>query len=295
DIGSDSDKVDIIKTKVFSGVYSGSQTKIYLHELHVQRGMNWKIVCGVCKESISDLDGFYILKSDINTKKIIIYAKFVDKNISNDSKCIIYRPNTGKCNKKMKLDAMKRNYVKIDNEKAKTYWEWFYEASSIQCIHKFRKGACRQLKMGMKCENGMRFRTYNVLSGSVLSVWKTIEKSLFRMNYDAKIQIVRLVTTSDKRVVGCLIPNSVLNVLETMLEEESKSTKILALQREIKSEEKTQIVPKSSRDEESPLKINKNKKKFMRSSSEASDCESDENSESDDDSDILSISSMNDE
>ncbi len=41
-----------------------------------------------------------------------------------------------------------------------------------------RKGNCKNVTMGMQCEVGLRRKTYNVLAGSVLSVWTQVEQVL---------------------------------------------------------------------------------------------------------------------
>lgn len=47
----------------------------------------------------------------------------------------------------------------------------------------------------MDCEVGLRRRSYNVLSGSVLSVWSRVESILAtRSAHNTKMQVVRLRT-----------------------------------------------------------------------------------------------------
>ena len=45
-------------------------------------------------------------------------------------------------------------------------------------FHFYRKGNCKNVTMGLQCEVGLRKKTYNVLTGSVLSVWHEIESIL---------------------------------------------------------------------------------------------------------------------
>lgn len=50
---------------------------------------------------------------------------------------------------------------------------------------------------------GLRRRTYNVLSGSVLSVWSRIENVLLaRTGSHHKMQVVRLKTAEGLKIVG---------------------------------------------------------------------------------------------
>lgn len=52
----------------------------------------------------------------------------------------------------------------------------------------YRFGKCRQKTMGVDCQFGLRQRTYNVLSGSVLSVWTKVE-SVLSANLGGKMQV----------------------------------------------------------------------------------------------------------
>ena len=36
-------------------------------------------------------------------------------------------------------------------------------------------GNCKNVSLGLECEVGLRLKTYNVLTGSVLSVWTSVE------------------------------------------------------------------------------------------------------------------------
>ena len=103
-----------------------------------------------------------------------------------------------------------------------------------------------------RCEIGLRRKTYNVLAGSVLSVWSQVEavlthdgnrkgtnsrmqvsqtlkltcflKGLRRLSITTYIltQVVRLKLESNKRIVGTLIPNSAMTALLTALDEGSE-------------------------------------------------------------------------
>jgi hypothetical protein len=56
-------------------------------------------------------------------------------------------------------------------------------------IHRY--GKCRQKTMGIDCQFGLRQRSYNVLSGSVLSVWTKVE-SVLSSNFGGKMQVFSL-------------------------------------------------------------------------------------------------------
>lgn len=70
----------------------------------------------------------------------------------------------------------------------------------------FRRGNCKLVTVGQDCEVGLRRRTYNVLSGSVLSVWSRIENVLLaRTGSHHKMQVVRLKTAEGIKIVGKLL------------------------------------------------------------------------------------------
>ena len=69
------------------------------------------------------------------------------------------------------------------------------------------RGHCKNVTVGLKCEFGMRRRSYHVLSGSVLSVWTEIESvfaSVSQGRRQSKIQVVRLKTTDGSKIVGMI-------------------------------------------------------------------------------------------
>lgn len=60
------------------------------------------------------------------------------------------------------------------------------------------------VSLGQDCEVGLRRRTYNVVSGSVLSVWSRVEGVLASKNgtHNNKMQVIRLRTKDDLKIVG---------------------------------------------------------------------------------------------
>lgn len=66
----------------------------------------------------------------------------------------------------------------------------------------YRKGGCRKAATGQGCEFGLRTRFYWVLCGSVLSVWSKVESVLVSLNSSSRMQIIRLRTEDNQRVVG---------------------------------------------------------------------------------------------
>lgn len=69
----------------------------------------------------------------------------------------------------------------------------------------FRRGNCKNVSLGLDCEVGLRRRTYNVLAGSVLSVWTRVENILqAKTGHQTKMQVVRLRTAEGVKIVGKL-------------------------------------------------------------------------------------------
>lgn len=87
------------------------------------------------------------------------------------------------------------------------YYTWIVELqlNYYYIIILFRRGNCKLVTVGQDCEVGLRRRTYNVLSGSVLSVWSRIENVLLaRTGSHHKMQVVRLKTGEGIKIVGKL-------------------------------------------------------------------------------------------
>lgn len=63
------------------------------------------------------------------------------------------------------------------------------------------------MNAGHDCEVGLRRRTYNVVSGSVLSVWSRVEGVLATKmgTHNNKMQVVRLRIDDGQKIVGELI------------------------------------------------------------------------------------------
>ena len=115
--------------------------------------------------------------------------------------------------------------------------------------------------MGMQCEIGLRKKTYNVLAGSVLSVWNQVEavlthdgnrrgastkmqvgclnflemesvilivifKNILHFTFDS-VQVVRLKLEDNKRIVGTLIPSSAMSSLLTALMDGSEGSETI--------------------------------------------------------------------
>ena len=75
------------------------------------------------------------------------------------------------------------------------------------------------------CEIGLRNRKYHILAGSVLIVWARIENILCSLlgSQQCRLQIIRIKTTSDQKIVGCVLPTTCLKQVENLIQ--SLSTK----------------------------------------------------------------------
>eukprot|EP00094_Tigriopus_californicus_P001238 TCALIF_01199-PA protein Name:"Similar to sno Protein strawberry notch (Drosophila melanogaster)" AED:0.08 eAED:0.09 QI:0/0/0/0.88/1/1/9/0/1282 len=235
DVGvSEEDHVELVRTHSFKQKHATGTAKIELHVLHVERGMSWDAVKEKWEELVGVDEGFYVSHQVRNGKKTAILAVQVEdeKRTSTggkrEKKFLIYRPNTGQQVKQETLTELKKKYKKVGKDEAESHWKAQYQSSVKTCSHAYWKGNCKNMTMGMKCEIGLRRKTYNVLCGSVLSVWTKVEEVLThdgnRRGAASKMQVVRLKLENDKRIVGSLIPNSALTSLLKVLSADSQDS-----------------------------------------------------------------------
>lgn len=97
------------------------------------------------------------------------------------------------------------------------------------CLHRYTNGHCRkedaQDNTKEYCQNGRRFRTYFVLTGSVIAIWPTLEKALSdsrAKQSSSSMQLVRISTDDDQKLVGLLVSSihvrNILSILTKMCE-----------------------------------------------------------------------------
>ena len=110
---------------------------------------------------------------------------------------------------------------KISPTEVKSYWEEQYLKSAAQCTHIFRQAHCNNFR---SCEIGLRTRKFHVLAGSVLNVWSKVETALSTLinQPQFRLQIIRVKTNDDRKIIGCVIPNHCLNQINSLLETMSK-------------------------------------------------------------------------
>ena len=81
------------------------------------------------------------------------------------------------------------------------------EPSSFHILYSYRRGNCKTKSLGMQCEVGLRKKTYNVLAGSVLSVWNQVEAVLThdgnRRGANTKMQV-------SNKISNCLNESNII-------------------------------------------------------------------------------------
>lgn len=229
DVGmTQEDKVELAKTHSFIRKHTTGKAKIELHILQVERGMSWSTATEKYSESaVDENEGFWLSMQVRNNKKTAILAVMDDtskkgKDKKKDNKLFfVYRPNTGQQVKQETLGELKKKYKKVTTEECEEHWQKQFDSSAKTCSHAFWKGNCKNRSVGMECEVGLRRKTYNVLTGSVLSVWTLVESVLTndgqKKGQHAKMQVVRMRLEEGRRIVGTLIPTSAVDQLVKQL------------------------------------------------------------------------------
>lgn len=219
DIGASGEKVINVKLTRFMRKHSTGLAPCELHEVQVERGMSWLEAIQKCSELTDPMEGFYVSKpskskkasavlltisEDVSTKQ---HNTFEPKSSKSSVLCQIYRPNIGLQRRQETLTEFEKKYSMVSNEKAEIPWTEQFIASSNTCSHAYYQGTCRNKTMGIDCDIGLKRRTYFILSGSVLSVWARVEHILTTTN-SSKMQVIRLKTSNNKKIVGILIPKA---------------------------------------------------------------------------------------
>ena len=105
----------------------------------------------------------------------------------------------------------------------KAYWDEQYRKSATECTHVFRQGHCSNMR---NCEIGLRTRRFHVLAGSVLTVWTRVENVLCSLTgySQFRLQIIRVKTSDDQKIIGCVIPTTCLSQINSLLSSMSTKT-----------------------------------------------------------------------
>ncbi|XP_063244312.1 protein strawberry notch-like isoform X2 [Bacillus rossius redtenbacheri] len=236
DLGTTGENVKRVKLYTFVRKHATGVASTQLHIVHVERGLSWEDVLEQSKELTGPAEGFYLSHQVRNSKQTAILAvavesptpsakKETDKKSKKDQLYTIYRPNTGLQMRQETLGELEKKYKKVTEKEAEESWTQQYESSLSTCSHAYWRGNCKNVMLGLDCEVGLRRRTYNVLAGSVLSVWARVENVLAsRTGHNSKMQVVRLRTGEGVKIVGTLIPKSCVDAVRDALSSDSEKT-----------------------------------------------------------------------
>uniref|UniRef100_A0AC35GBX0 Strawberry notch helicase C domain-containing protein n=1 Tax=Panagrolaimus sp. PS1159 TaxID=55785 RepID=A0AC35GBX0_9BILA len=213
DLGSTSDNISRAETRIFCGRLSRTSFEFLLHKIHIDRGMTWKDIQATAALHSNGIFTESIPSSKIAQKSVCFV--YETTSAAETPYIIIVRPNISKTQKPGTLETFLSNHQRVtDMSECKKLWDFQYEKTASQCLHKFSNGNC---KNGNKCEIGQRIRSYYVCSGSVLTAWQAIEKTFerFKRNH---IQIVRIQTNENQKLVGLLVnPGTVDCLIEELV------------------------------------------------------------------------------
>uniref|UniRef100_A0A0A9Y5M8 Protein strawberry notch n=2 Tax=Lygus hesperus TaxID=30085 RepID=A0A0A9Y5M8_LYGHE len=226
DLGTAGENMKRIKVHKFVRKHATGVATSELHIVHVERGMNFSDASDRWSQLTGAKEGFYLSHQIRNGKQTAILAEALDststgkpvKEGKKDQLYTIYRPNTGLQLRQETLGELEKKYKLVAKEEAESHWKEQYDASETVCSHAYWRGNCKSSTLGLDCEVGLRRRTYNVLSGSVLNVWTRIESVLAaKTGHNTKMQVIRLRTAEGVKIVGTLIPKSCVETLREAL------------------------------------------------------------------------------
>ncbi|XP_015375524.1 PREDICTED: protein strawberry notch [Diuraphis noxia] len=236
DLGTAGENVKRVKMYTFLRKHATGQATTELHIVHVERGMSWDESVERFNEAKAPTEGYYLSHQIRNNKSTAVLALLADNSANKkgettktpskkDIMFTIFRPNTGLQLRQESLSELEKKYFKVELSKAEKHWKEQYDSSETVCSHAYWRGNCKLVTVGQDCEVGLRRRTYNVLSGSVLSVWSRIENVfLARTGSHHKMQVVRLKTAEGLKIVGTLIPKSCVEALKQDLGSDAEKT-----------------------------------------------------------------------
>ncbi|XP_011684968.1 PREDICTED: protein strawberry notch isoform X3 [Wasmannia auropunctata] len=231
DLGTAGENVRRVRIFRFLRKHATGKAPTELHVVHVERGMSWSEVMEKFVELTGAKEGFYLSHQIRNGKQTAILAVVVDSSTKKKSESkkdqfyMVYRPNTGLQIRQETLGELEKKYKKVSSDEAESHWIQQYEASVNTCSHAYWSGNCKNATLGIDCEVGLRRRSYNILAGSVLSVWSRVENVLAaRSRHNSKMQVIRLRTDEGLKIVGTLIPKSCMEPLRQALSSDAEKT-----------------------------------------------------------------------
>lgn len=206
DLTSDTSKVEMRNVQTFFFKHPTGTSKIELFEVAVERGLDWDSACRIIAGAKNPDEGFYLTNSDSDKKATGIFLAVSDSSSKTFSRQVfrIYKPNTGLQSKTETASNLKDQCnSKVTQEEAEALWKRLYHESDNKCTHEVRLGSCSRKNKGNPCDLGLRKRIYHILSGSVLTVWDTIENVL-PAHLQSKIEMARLKKTDGSKIIGML-------------------------------------------------------------------------------------------
>lgn len=172
------------------------------------------------KEARNEHEGFYIFKQERNNNNCAILCLNAqsEERESDPSKISmkIYRPNTGPQVRPEMLSSIGIRYKKASPEAVQQFWDTQYSQCLRMCSHIYWNRRC---PFGLKCGVGLRVRTYHVLSGLMLPIWDRI--ALIIEKDGRKIQMIRVKSDDNKKIVGTVVPEGVYHQLVADLSSDS--------------------------------------------------------------------------
>lgn len=233
-------KVQRQENKVYKDMKQSNNvvTEIEFHKFAVERGISWERAFEIYNSKQRDTEeGFYKSSTDRFVRNNVLLA-IKEEAIGTFTRSVyrIYRANVGRQNKLDTLSELKVRGKKIKPDEAKRLWSEIYKLSEYSCRHLLWFNKCTLRERKIQCDEGKRNLYYYVLSGSILSIWSTVE-SILPQNKD-KLQIIRFITDDGTRVVGIEIPSSAVDKLKEILENRQEVSKAASIEKEAKIENK---------------------------------------------------------
>ncbi|XP_001357365.4 protein strawberry notch homolog 1 [Drosophila pseudoobscura] len=227
DLDAHGASVTSLKLMRFTRQHATGTAATELHTVKVERGMSFEQALAKFRREAKDPhEGFYILKQKRRNKTnavLCLNGQVVNCLVNTRKESTpspvflqLYRPNTGPQVKTENLTSFTQRYMQVPPEVAQMYWQHQYETCLTRCSHSFWNRPCPNPN---SCELGLRVRTYHVLSGLMLPIWGRIEKIIERNG--RKIQIIRVKTDVNKKIVGTVVPPCVYNELVADLSSDS--------------------------------------------------------------------------
>jgi hypothetical protein len=245
DLGTNNEVVFKKEAKFYVLSNADSVKRVEMHTVLVERGLHWEKALEIYKKATNQNNndescmienennltgcGFYISNQVKNNHRIAILAiaSVAATNATGSTIGVgtsdlksnflsIYRPNTGLQVRQETTESILKKYKKVSYSEAKHHWQEQYLKSATECTHIYRQAHCSNAR---NCEIGLRTRKFYILAGSVLTVWSKVESTLSSLTCSAqfRLQIIRVKTDDNQKIVGCVIPGMCLKQIDALL------------------------------------------------------------------------------